>query len=335
MPVRMRTALVPSATLPLAACAGRQSALDPHGLQSDQILHIVFIFLIVAAVVWIAVVIVLCVSMLRRKRGADQPLALHAPFEQASGRIVSALGVVTLVIVLGLSIVSYAGQRTVFAKDEHALTLKIIGHQWWWEVRYEDPRPDKSFVTANEIHIPTGTRVLVRLHGADVIHSFWVPQLSGKTDAIPGQTNLTWIAADRPGRYFGQCTEFCGLEHAKMAFEVVADTPEAFDQWRRAQLQTAPPPVTDAARRGLQYFQYRCALCHAVRGTLAASHYGPDLTHLMSRQLIASGALSNTRGNLAGWVDAPQTVKPGALMPDQKLSGQQLNDVVAYLETLK
>src|SRR5690348_950220 len=131
MPVRMRTALVPSATLPLAACAGRQSALDPHGLQSDQILHIVFIFLIVAAVVWIAVVIVLCVSMLRRKRGADQPLALHAPFEQASGRMVSALGVVTLVIVLGLSIVSYAGQRTVFAKDEHALTLKIIGHQWW------------------------------------------------------------------------------------------------------------------------------------------------------------------------------------------------------------
>ena len=215
------------------------------------------------------------------------------------------------------------------------LTIDVTPHQYWWEVRYTGPTAANVFTTANEIHIPTDTRVLVRLHGGDVIHSFWVPQLSGKTDAIPGQTNLTWIAADRPGRYFGQCSEFCGLEHAKMAFEVVADTPDAFNQWRRAQLQTAPPPATDAARRGLQFFQYRCALCHAVRGTLAASHYGPDLTHLMSRQLIASGALSNTRGNLAGWVDAPQTVKPGALMPDQKLSGQQLNDVVAYLETLK
>jgi cytochrome c oxidase subunit 2 len=215
------------------------------------------------------------------------------------------------------------------------MTIDVTPHQYWWEVRYSGPTEANIFSTANEIHIPTGKRVLVRLHGADVIHSFWVPQLSGKTDAIPGQTNLSWIAADRPGRYLGQCTEFCGLEHAKMAFEVVADTPAAFDQWRRAQLQTAPPPATDAARRGLQFFQYRCALCHAVRGTLAASHYGPDLTHLMSRQLIASGALTNTRGNLAGWVDAPQRIKPGALMPDQKLSGQQLNDVVAYLETLK
>lgn len=215
------------------------------------------------------------------------------------------------------------------------LTIDVTPHQWWWEVRYSGPTAANTFSTANEIHIPTGTKVLVRLHGADVIHSFWVPQLSGKTDAIPGQTNLTWIAADRPGRYFGQCAEFCGPEHAKMAFEVVAEPPAAFTLWRRSQLQNAPPPVTDAAKRGLQFFEYRCALCHAVRGTLAASHYGPDLSHLMSRRLLASGAIANTRGNLAGWVDAPQAVKPGALMPDQKLTGQQLNDVVDYLETLK
>lgn len=151
MAVRMRTALVPFATLPLAACAGRQSALDPQGLQSNQILHTLFIFLIVAAVVWIAVVLALCVGMWRRERMVDQPLALDQPFEQTSGRVVFVLGLATLVIVLGLSIVSYAGQRTVFAKDEHALTLKIIGHQWWWEVRYEGDSPDKSFVTANEI----------------------------------------------------------------------------------------------------------------------------------------------------------------------------------------
>jgi cytochrome c oxidase subunit 2 len=215
------------------------------------------------------------------------------------------------------------------------LTLDVTPHQYWWEVRYNGPAPADTFLTANEIHIPTGTRVLVRLHGADVIHSFWVPQLSGKTDAIPGQTNLTWIAADQPGRYFGQCSEFCGLEHAKMAFEVVADTPAGFEQWRRSQLQTAPPPATADAQRGLQFFEYRCALCHAVRGTTAASYAGPDLTHLMSRRSIASGALPNTRGSLAGWVDAPQTIKPGAQMPNQNLTGQQLNDVVTYLETLK
>jgi len=216
-----------------------------------------------------------------------------------------------------------------------ALVLDVTPRQWWWEVRYNDPVTSGTFLTANEIHIPTGTRVLIRLHGGDVIHSFWVPQLSGKTDAIPGQNNLTWLQADAPGRYRGQCAEFCGLEHARMAFEVVADTPAAFDLWRRAQLQTAPPPATDSAQRGLQFFQYRCALCHAVRGTTASSYYGPDLTHLMSRRLIAGGMLPNTRGSLAGWVQAPQATKPGALMPDQKLTGQQLNDLLAYLETLR
>ncbi len=225
--------------------------------------------------------------------------------------------------------------RVVGPPRRSALVLDVTPRQWWWEVRYNGDEPDGTFLTANELHIPTGRRVLVRLHGADVIHSFWVPQLSGKTDAIPGQTNLTWMQADAPGRYRGQCAEFCGLEHAKMAFEVVADMPAAFERWRRAQLQTAPPPATAAAQRGQQYFQYRCALCHAVRGTDASSFYGPDLTHLMSRRLIAAGMLPNTRGSLAGWVQSPQAAKPGALMPDQKLTGQQLNDVLAYLETLQ
>lgn len=215
------------------------------------------------------------------------------------------------------------------------LTIDVTPRQWWWEVRYSGQDPADSFLTANEIHVPTGTPVLVRLHGGDVIHSFWVPQLSGKTDAIPGQTNPTWLAADRPGRFRGQCGEFCGIEHAKMAFEVVADSPAAFALWRRAQLQTAPPPATDPARRGQAFFTYRCALCHAVRGTTADSHVGPDLTHLMSRRSIAGGILPNTRGSLAGWVDSPQTAKPGALMPDQKLSSEQLSDVLAYLETLE
>jgi cytochrome c oxidase subunit 2 len=332
----MRTALVPSATLPLAACAGRQSALDPHGLQSDQILHIVFIFLIVAAVVWIAVVIVLCVSMLRRKRGADQPLALHAPFEQASGRIVSALGVVTLVIVLGLSIVSYAGQRTVFAKDEHALTLKIIGHQWWWEVRYEDPRPDKSFVTANEIRIPAGQPVKVELESADVIHSFWVPSLTGKMDLITGQKNELQFTAKNAGIYRGQCAEFCGLQHAHMSLFVIAEPPDRFEAWRDAQLGRAADPATDEEKRGQQIVTGKpCGACHSVRGTSAAGMLGPDLTHVASRSYIAAGLLPTTRGSLAAWVADPQTIKPGNNMPLVPLTGDELRAVSAYLASLK
>ncbi|MGY4436134.1 heme/copper-type cytochrome/quinol oxidase subunit 2 [Bradyrhizobium sp. F1.13.1] len=199
MQVWVRRVLVLCMTWPLAACAGQQSALDPQGLQSEQIRHTLLIFLIVAAIVWTAVVIVLGLGLLRRKRTADQPLDLHQPFEQRSGRVVLALGIATTVVVLGLSFVSYAGQRTVFAKNENALTLKIIGHQWWWEVRYEADSPHQSFVTANEIRIPTGQPVKVELESADVIHSFWVPSLTGKMDLIPGAEERAAIHGEERG----------------------------------------------------------------------------------------------------------------------------------------
>jgi cytochrome c oxidase subunit 2 len=189
------------AALSLAGCAGRQSALDPQGLQSDQIRRTLFVFLIIAAIVWLAVLVVLGVVILRRKRAADHPLDLHESFEKLSGRIILGLGIATGVIVLGLSFVSYAGQRTVFAKDENALTLKIIGHQWWWEVRYEAESPHESFVTANEIRIPVGQPVKVELESADVIHSFWVPSLTGKMDLITGQQNQLQFTAKNPGVY--------------------------------------------------------------------------------------------------------------------------------------
>ena len=215
------------------------------------------------------------------------------------------------------------------------LVLDVTGRQWWWEVRYQGVETSGTFTTANEIHIPVGVPVLVRLHGGDVIHSFWVPQLAGKTDAIPGQQNVAWLKADRPGRFRGQCTEFCGMQHAKMAFEVVAESPADFDRWRVAQLGDAALPSSPGTQRGSALFQFRCGLCHAVRGTDAGSRYGPDLTHVMSRRLIAAGALPNNPGALAGWIEAPQGVKPGSNMPDQHLSGQQLDDVRAYVETLK
>lgn len=215
------------------------------------------------------------------------------------------------------------------------LVLDVTGHQWWWEVQYDSADPSQIFTTANEIHIPVGVPVLVRLHGSDVIHSFWVPKLSGKTDAIPGQTNLSWMQAYRAGRYRGQCSEFCGYQHAFMAFEVVAESRDDFEQWRAAQLQPAPSPLTPAQARGLAIVQYRCGSCHRVRGTDAGAVSAPDLTHLMTRRTIAAGRLLNNPGNLIGWIQVPQAFKPGSLMPDQYLSAQQLTDVQAYLGLLR
>ncbi|MCK1669698.1 cytochrome c oxidase subunit II [Bradyrhizobium sp. 153] len=336
MPVRMRTALVPFATLPLAACAGRQSVLDPQGLQSSQILHTIFIFLTVAAAVWIAVVVVLGVSLLRRKRPADQPLALHQPFERTSGRVIFVLGLATLVVMLGLSIVSYAGQRTIFAKDENALTLKIIGHQWWWEVHYEADSPHRSFATANEIRIPTGQPVKVELESADVIHSFWVPSLTGKMDLITGQKNELQFTAKNAGVYRGQCAEFCGLQHAHMAFAVLALPPDEFGRWRDHENQSANSPTDQLGKQGEALFRARgCALCHNISGTLAGGQLGPDLTHIGSRTTIAAGTLPNTPATLAAWIADPQHIKPGNLMPKMPLQSGELIAILHYLEQLK
>ncbi len=215
------------------------------------------------------------------------------------------------------------------------VVLDVTGHQWWWEVQYDASEPDQTFTTANEIHIPVNTRVLVRLHGADVIHSFWVPKLTGKTDTIPGQTNVAWLQARTPGRYLGQCTEYCGWQHAHMALEVVAESPQDFARWRAQQLRPAPGPTSQAQQRGQALVEYRCGLCHQVRGTLAGSHAAPDLTHLKSRRMIAAGLLPNSPGTLGGWIEGAQSIKPGCLMPDQNLSAEELGDVVAYLERLQ
>ncbi len=216
-----------------------------------------------------------------------------------------------------------------------ALTLDVTGHQWWWEVRYNASQPDQSFETANEIHIPVGVPVLIRLHGGDVIHSFWVPALTGKTDTIPGQTNFSWIEARAPGRYRGQCTEFCGFQHAHMGFEVVAQPQADFERWRAAQITPARAPQSAAQHRGLAVVEYRCGLCHEIRGTQAGALAAPDLTHLMSRRTLAAGLVPNTPGNLAGWIQNAQEMKPGSLMPNQYLPGDELADVEAYLESLQ
>jgi cytochrome c oxidase subunit 2 len=295
----------------------------------------VAVCVIIAALLWIAV---------RRNRSAaasriespqsikDVPLVRGADPVRWITLGVS-ISAIPLVIALVWTLVALAS--TSGPPSNPALVLDVTGHQWWWEVRYDSAEPAQVFLTANEIHIPVGQTVLVRLHGGDVIHSFWVPKLTGKTDTIPGQVNFSWIRADRPGLYRGQCTEYCGYQHAHMSLEVVAESRAAFDQWRAAQVAPAPAPATPGQAHGQQLVEYRCGLCHQVRGTLAGALSAPDLTHIASRRTIAAGTLLNNPGNLSGWIEDPQAVKPGSLMPNQFLSAQELSDVRAYLETLQ
>jgi len=310
--------------------------LNAAGNRADVILPLTWFTLIVSVLVCVVIAALLWIGIQRRAQASTDIRSV--PIQRGGnglrwisvGLMISA---VPLLITLVWTMVALA--KASGPPNAPALTLDVTGHQWWWEVRYNSPQPAEIFTTANEIHIPTGVPVLVRLHGADVIHSFWVPKLSGKTDTIPGQTNSSWLQARAPGRYRGACTEFCGSQHANMGLEVVAQPQPQFERWRAAQIEAAPDPTSQAQTRGQALVEYRCGLCHEVRGTRAGAVSAPDLTHLMSRRLIAAGTIPNTPGNLAAWIQNPQALKPNTLMPNQYLSGEQLSDVLAYLETLK
>ncbi|HZP86154.1 MAG TPA: cytochrome c oxidase subunit II [Burkholderiales bacterium] len=216
-----------------------------------------------------------------------------------------------------------------------AFKIEVTGNQWWWSVRYLGNTPSNTFVTANEIHIPVGEPVRIDLIGGDVIHSFWVPKLAGKTDTIPGQTNQMWLQADQPGTYRGQCTEYCGVQHAHMGFIVVAEPRAQFEAWRANQLAAAPQPTSDLEKSGLHVFQARCGACHAVRGSDAAGILGPDLTHVMSRSTLAAATWPNGPGRIAGWIMGAQSIKPGCRMPQLSMQGNEMGALLAYLKTLQ
>ncbi len=311
--------------------------LDAAGQRAQTILPLTWFTLFVSVVVCVVIATLLWIGV-RRARAAPGVDIASVPVSRGGnglrwitiGLLISA---VPLLITLVWTMVALA---KVSGPPAHpGLTLDVTARQWWWDVRYDAEQASDIFETANEIHIPTGVPVLVRLHGGDVIHSFWVPKLSGKTDAIPGQTNLSWMEAREPGRYRGQCSEYCGDQHANMAFEVVAEPQEDFERWRAGQLAPAPQPTTESERRGLSVIENRCGLCHGVRGTRAGAVSAPDLTHLASRKMIAAGTLPNNPGNRVAWIQNAQQLKPRNLMPNQYLPGEQLSDVEAYLELLK
>ena len=315
-----------------------QSALDPAGPAAARFEALFWLFTVVCGLVFLAVLLVLLWAAFRRRERGGEPVPYpDNAQERRLNRVVGGATGLTALILLVFVVASFATDRGMASLTaQQGVEIKVIGHQWWWEINYQDPNPSRSFTTANEIHIPVGVPVQVSLTSPDVIHSFWVPSLNGKEDLIPGRENLTTITADRPGTYRGQCAEYCGLQHAHMAFLVVAEPKEAFEAWRERQLRPAPEPAGEVEKRGRDTFMSGpCVMCHKVRGTMAGGSLGPDLTHLAGRQTLASGTIPNTPGHLAAWIEDPQHVKPGNRMPITQIPPPDMNPLLAYLETLE
>jgi cytochrome c oxidase subunit 2 len=326
----------------LAALQTVQSALDAAGPQAARIERLWWIFFWVATIVFILTIVAVLVPVLRRRRGhtalihepdlsrVDAVDALMTP------PVAMAIAATAAILLLLLVADIWTGRAVASLGAASAVSIDVTGHQWWWEVEYEDALPSQRVKTANEIHIPVGRPVVLKVTSHDVIHSLWVPNLHGKRDLIPGYTTALWIQADRPGIYRGQCAEFCGVQHAHMAFFVTAESNDQFERWLSARRQEAPPPTTPAEQKGQHVFlSSTCTQCHTIRGTIAGASLGPDLTHVASRGTLAAGTIPNSIGHLGGWVVDPQRIKPGNHMPPNSIAGDDLQALLSYLESLK
>jgi cytochrome c oxidase subunit 2 len=296
--------------------------------------------LIVASIVWVAVVVAAFWGALAGRRTTREDLEpiVDVPNERhrRDRSLVAGLVGATAVILLIFLVYDFTVGRALAERPSRTLTIELTGHQWWWEVQYIDPDPSKIVVDANELHIPAGEAVQVKLKSRDVIHSFWVPNIIGKRDLIPGYTSSLFLNADKPGVYRAQCAEFCGAEHAKMALTVVVHPRAEFAAWLAEARAPAAEPNDSIAKAGEQVFLAGpCSSCHAITGTPAYGTVGPNLTHLASRRTIGAGTLPNTRGNLGGWVVDPQSIKPGVRMPSNQLEAKDLRNLLDYLQTLK
>ncbi len=316
----------------VGSCARSPSIFASHGASSDAIARLGLTLTIVSSLVVVIVSGLVLVALFRR-RPPDPPASdRFARFEATERRsrrwIVGGTAVTTLILlgafIYSLRVLIDSGRGAAGAP----LTVRVVGHRFWWSLQYLDPGGRPDFVTANELHLPVGTRVRLQLEAGDVIHSFWVPELAGKTDLIPGQRNEMWIEANQVGRYVGQCAEFCGPAHALMRLVAVVQTPDAYQAWARRQREAVPPDpeVVDLLRRR------GCMACHRVGGAPSAGLAGPDLTHLAERSSLASGIVPNTAANLGRWLRRPDSVKPGVLMPRTGLTRSEVDTLVAFLE---
>lgn len=297
---------------------------------ATEILHLAIFVIIITGGIFVIVggMIIYAVFRYRRRKDDDdsEPTQIFGSLQ-----IEMAWVAIPILIVVVLFLTS---TRLIFAiqgapQPKSAVSVTLVGHQFWWEVRY----PKLGIVTANEIHVPVDRATYLKLESADVMHSFWVPELTGKTDLIPDHVNSTWIQPDHTGIYLGQCAQFCGSGHANMLLRVYVQTPEQFAAWVKQQQQPAVEEPSVAAGREV-FMDNACMDCHTVQGTPATGHYGPDLTHVASRDTLGAGIVKNTPANLRAWIKDPDSFKPGVRMPAMQLNDQQLNEVTAYLETL-
>jgi len=302
---------------------------DPASPGGRAISELFLIVLIICGVILAVVTGLVAYSLIRSRArpGAGEPRQVFG------NRWLEILWtVVPFLVLVWIFVLTVRTMRASAPANAHSPDLVVIGHQWWWEVRYVNP----AFVTANEIHLPTGKRLVVQLESADVIHDFWAPQLGRKMDMIPGWTNHIWLEADRAGTYLGACAEYCGAEHAWMRFLVIAEPPADFAAWAAHQAQPAPSATTGLEKRGQEVFrEMTCVNCHTIQGVSAITKVAPNLTHLASRRTLGAGVVQNTPAELARWLKNPQAIKPGCRMPNLNLSEAQVKNLVSYFETLQ
>ena len=316
------------------------NVLDPAGPQAAHIAGLWWLTVAICAFVFVAVMIALAWALWRAPRsdaGTAPEVEPANAREKRAGRVVAGGAAVSLALLAWLLVASVLTDRALaHVEGGDPLSVHVTAHQWWWDVTYDDPQPDRAFNTANELYIPVGRPVVVRLSSDDVIHSFWIPNLHGKKDLIPGRTSTITFRADRAGRYVGECAEFCGLQHAFMAFDVVALPAGDFEAWAESRRKPAPEPAGEPERRGRELFMSgSCMLCHAIQGTTANARKAPDLTHIASRARLGAGRLPNSRSHLADWIEDPQRFKPGVNMPAHPLPPADLAALTAYLSMLR
>ncbi|WP_149538535.1 cytochrome c oxidase subunit II [Siccirubricoccus phaeus] len=301
-----------------------QSALAPGGAEAAAILSLFWPVTALLGAIWLAVLLVLALGLWRRPGAAPR----------RAGLAVGAATAGTVLVVIGLTLASYLVTRPLSAAAEAPLVVQVQGRQWWWQVTYPAEGDAPGFTTANELRLPLGRPVRLELAAADVIHSFWVPNLAGKQDMIPGRDNALLLTPRQAGIFRAQCAEFCGMQHARMALPVVVQPAAEFARWRAG--QAAPAAAEALAVAGRQVFESRqCSACHTVRGSEAAGSTGPDLTHLASRETLGAGLLPMTRGALAAWTADPQTLKPGNNMPLVPLTADELQALTEFLALLR
>ena len=328
-------------TAAVLACAGSPSPLEPRGRGADDLAGLGWLSIVAGTAVFAVSVALLVWAAVVRGRRADRrgTFAEHGPVTASDGQgWILWGGLLVPAAILALLFAATLGVLRAFphARGERAVQVHVIARQWWWDVRYQGATPSENVATANEIHIPVGEPVQIMLSTADVIHSFWVPQLNGKMDVIPGRRTMIQLHAASAGRYRGECSEFCGLQHAHMAFTVVAEPRDRFDAWlARERAPASEPP--DSLRRGRDVFlASACVFCHTVRGTSAAGATAPDLTHIGSRLTIAAGTRPNTPGHLAAWIAGAQSIKPGSRMPSfTQYDPETLRKLAGYLASLR